>query len=254
MDPNNQKLIDLVREVEALEEEEFQTVLVTLAKRNVHPNVAKYITNKWQQSKEAEKGLPSKSRNETIKLFGTPETPQPREGRLGRSSRACESSPSASLVPDAHGVSAWKVPFLLRGALVPIRGTLAIDVEKLSMKKGWNGEIPTKKKGSHCQVENNIAIVNEKGLLVFWAFISRDLNDVCQLFTPIHRIDQAKLLTGVGIETIRELLSKVLEGNLLIGANLAEDLKSLSLQNEIKKNYFSHPNMIELQDFLSIRS
>ncbi|CAL8085996.1 unnamed protein product [Orchesella dallaii] len=167
MDLNNQKLIDLVRELESLNEEEFKTVMVTIAKRNIYPNSASYITNKWQQSRKTEKGPSLKPRNAAITLFETPATPQLKDGRHGKASRAWESSPSASLVPDFHGLSAWKVPFLLRGDLVPNKGLLAIDVEKLSMRKGWNGEAPTKKKGSHSQVANNIAIVNEKGLLVF---------------------------------------------------------------------------------------
>ena len=70
------------------------------------------------------------------------------------------------------------------------------------MKTSWNGGLPLGCKQKHKQVGNNVAIVDEKGLLVFWAFIYRDPNSICQYITSIHRVTKAKVLGGVQISTV----------------------------------------------------
>lgn len=143
-----------------------------------------------------------------------------------------------------------QVPVVLRGDLVPENGLLFMDVEKLSMKVGWGSDLPYGRKQKHRQVANNVAIVDQKGTLIFWAFIRREPEQICQYFTSLHRINRTKLEQGVEISTVRNLLEKILHSNKLIGLKVEDDLKSLSLEDEFKTGkYFTHRNLEDLQDF-----
>jgi hypothetical protein len=94
-----------------------------------------------------------------------------------------------------------QVPIILRGDLIPSHGLLFLDVEKISLKMGV---LPTVKgKYGHRQVGMNVGIVDQKGLLVLWAFIYRDPSSICQYFTSITKLDQAKVENGVSLNTVQ---------------------------------------------------
>lgn len=100
-----------MEDILSLTEEDFRTVLCTIAKRNPFPNSTAYITNKFQKARKEEKG-PTKKPNQVnqTSLFRKPEPPKLKPGRLPiTSSRAAESSSPASLLPDLHGRSIWNV-------------------------------------------------------------------------------------------------------------------------------------------------
>lgn len=96
--------------------EDFRDVMCTVAKVNPHPDAMQYVTNKFQKARKEDKSQKRPSASGEVTMFTKPPTPKLKEGRIGNegSSRADGRSQSASLLPDLHGVSAWKVPCYLR--------------------------------------------------------------------------------------------------------------------------------------------
>ena len=135
-------------------------------------------------------------------------------------------------ISDPFSRSAWKSPLIFRGDKVPENGKLFLDVEKVNLKI------------SHKLVAATIAIVNEAKTLVLWAYISWPHREVCQYFTQFTNLKRGSLDIGVPVETIHVLLDKCLEGNLLIGQDIKQDLISLQ---------YNHRHIEDLQDFFKDR-
>jgi len=129
--------------------------------------------------------------------------------------------------------SAWRSPLIFRGDQIPYSGKLFMDVEKVSLKK----KLGEKK---HKLVAATIAVVNEEGTLILWAFIKYDRSEVCQYFTGITGLEESSLDEGVSLITIQELLKQCLLSNTIVGFQIREDLRSLGVD---------HNSIEELQDF-----
>jgi hypothetical protein len=128
---------------------------------------------------------------------------------------------------------AWEIPFIFQGDKVPTNGFLFLDVEAINLLLAlWDD--------SHRQVAATIAIVNEAGSLVLWAFISWPAQQVCQYMTSITRLSRKHFKNGYPLHIIQYHLGKILPGNTLVGFGLAEDLKRLD---------YSHDKLEDLQDF-----
>jgi hypothetical protein len=89
-----------------------------------------------------------------------------------------------------------QTPVICRGDLAPFGCVLAIDVEKVTLKKENNYE-------KHATVAETIAVVNENNELVFWCFVKYPESEVCQLFTQLTGLSREKLSIGIPIEEVR---------------------------------------------------
>jgi len=129
--------------------------------------------------------------------------------------------------------AAWKCPLIFRGDHVPDHGKLFIDVEKVSLKiRPGNSK--------HETVAATIAVVNENKTLILWAYIKWPQRSVCQYFTSLTNLERGSLDIGIPLYFVHKLLDMCLDGNLLIGQDIKNDLRSLR---------YTYNNVEDLKEF-----
>lgn len=85
--------------------------------------------------------------------------------------------------------------FIFRGDKLSEGGNLFLDVEKVSIRKKPGAK-------SHDVKAATIAVVNEDGKLVLWAFIKIDHEDICQYAPRITNLNERKLGIGVSLDLV----------------------------------------------------
>jgi len=106
-------------------------------------------------------------------------------------------------------------------------------VEKVSLKKA-----PGHTK--HTESAATVALVNEEGTLVLWAFVQHAEEEVCQYFTSITNLGRGSLDDGISKVALSELLAQCFRTNTIIGFQVKNDLRSLGSDYE---------KVEELQDY-----
>jgi len=79
---------------------------------------------------------------------------------------------------------------ICRGDLAFRANTLFMDVEKVTLE------------GTHLQVAGDVAVVDEMGRIIFWAYIQR--SQVCMYNTSMTGLSAEKLKMGLDITMVRK--------------------------------------------------
>ena len=144
--------------------------------------------------------------------------------------------------------SAWFVPLIFKGDKIPQNGKLFLDIEDIDLKlaktiqkqKHTNDELKYEYDSKHMKVPATVAIINEAGQLVLWAFISWPKYQVCQYFTSLTGLSWRQQKKGISLQLLHQLLKLCLPGNLLVGFAIKNDMQVLK---------FHHDRVEDLQDF-----
>lgn len=144
--------------------------------------------------------------------------------------------------------AAWAVPLIFAGDKIPVNGVLALDAENINLKlakvaiPGSPGNF--RKDDVHLSVPATVALVNEAGDIVLWAFISWPKSQVCQYFTGLTKLSRSDFKDGITLHVLHQLLDKCLKGNTLVGHNIFKDLDAMK---------YEHDRVEDLQDYPDFR-
>ncbi|CAG7816947.1 unnamed protein product, partial [Allacma fusca] len=80
--------------------------------------------------------------------------------------------------------------------------------------------------GTHKNVAGTVAITDQNRELVFGCIIRHD--NICQFFPQITGLTKEKVASGMLPLQVKTLLTKVLRGNIVVGAAVQQDMESLN--------------------------
>lgn len=141
---------------------------------------------------------------------------------------------------------AWEVPLIFKGDAIPQGGKLFMDIEDIDLKlaktriSNPGPQVEYTYDSKHLKVPATIAVVNEAGTLVLWAFISWPRYQICQHFTSLTGLSWKERKAGIPLQRVHQLLDLCLAGNTLVGFAIRGDLRVLQ---------YEHGDVEDLQDF-----
>lgn len=144
--------------------------------------------------------------------------------------------------------------FIFREDLIPVRGNVYMDVEKVTLKLNqtllekenivYTGNKDSLIEGSrrnrmrdnnkHFAVAGSIVIVNEQRDIILYAIVKWPSVDVCQYMESISGLSREVIHDGVELCWVQKCMRKVLKDNNLVGVNLLNDLKSLLYVHDLE--------------------